>query len=170
MVKVSPKGNRSIRSKIKTKNSLKKILKELHKKGFKSVFTNGCFDLIHRGHVSYLEQAKKQGDLLIVALNSDESVKRLKGSSRPLNPLEDRLEVMAALESVDYVTWFEEDTPLDLILALCPRVLVKGGDWKVDQIVGGNEVLSWGGKVRSLRFIEGKSTTEIIRRARSARK
>jgi rfaE bifunctional protein nucleotidyltransferase chain/domain len=135
----------------------------------KVVFTNGCFDLLHKGHVTYLERARAQGDLLVVALNSDESVKRLKGADRPLNTLADRLEVMAALECVDFVTWFEEDTPLDAILTIKPKVLVKGGDWKVDQIVGGKEVLSWGGKVKSLTYVQGKSTTEIIAKAKKSR-
>lgn len=132
----------------------------------KVVFTNGCFDLLHPGHVAYLEQARRQGDLLVVALNSDASVRRLKGPQRPVNPLQDRLAVLAGLECVDYVTWFEEDTPLELIQKLGSkiRVLVKGGDWKPDQIVGSNEVLAWGGKVKSLKFIEGKSTTGILKK------
>jgi rfaE bifunctional protein nucleotidyltransferase chain/domain len=150
------------RSKIKSPTALKKAL-PLRKK---VVFTNGCFDLLHPGHVAYLEQARKQGDLLVVALNSDASVSRLKGPSRPVNTLADRLSVLAGLECVDYVTWFEQDTPLDLIKKLGSKigVLVKGGDWKVDQIVGGREVLSWGGKVKSLRFVEGKSTTGILKK------
>jgi rfaE bifunctional protein nucleotidyltransferase chain/domain len=133
------------------------------------VFTNGCFDLLHKGHVTYLERARRQGELLVVALNSDESVARLKGPERPLNRLADRLEVLAALESVDYVTWFEEDTPLELIRVLKPDVLVKGGDWPVERIVGASEVLARGGKVRSLPYIEGHSTTRLIEKARSER-
>jgi len=129
------------------------------------VFTNGCFDILHKGHVNYLENARNLGDHLVVALNSDESVKRLKGPTRPINSLSDRLEVIAALEMVDYVTWFEADTPLELIKMLRPHILVKGGDWKVDQIVGSKEVIGWGGTVLSLPFIEGKSTTEIIKRS-----
>ncbi len=158
-----PIRSRPLKSKIKSPRLLKKALSR--KKG-KVVFTNGCFDLLHKGHVSYLEKARKLGHLLVVALNSDESVKRLKGPERPLNTLADRLEVIAALESVDYVTWFEEDTPLNVILTLRPDILVKGGDWKASQIVGGKEVVSWGGKVKPLSFVEGRSTTEIIRRAR----
>jgi rfaE bifunctional protein nucleotidyltransferase chain/domain len=111
--------------------------------------------------------ARKLGDLLVVALNADESVKRLKGPERPLNGLAARLEVMASLECVDYVTWFDDDTPLALIRKLKPRVLVKGGDWKPEQIVGSEDVIGWGGKVRSLPYIEGHSTTELIRKARS---
>jgi rfaE bifunctional protein nucleotidyltransferase chain/domain len=157
---------RNLLSKIKSPAALRRILVQSARKKNKTVFTNGCFDLIHKGHVFYLEKAKQLGDLLIVALNDDASITRLKGKDRPLNRLSDRLEVMAALESVDYVTWFEEDTPLKLIQLLKPQVLVKGGDWKVEQIVGGKEVLSWGGKVKSLKYVEGKSTTEIIAKAR----
>lgn len=135
----------------------------------KIVFTNGCFDILHKGHVTYLEKARRLGDALIVALNTDASVKRLKGESRPVNGLADRLEVIAALESVDYVTWFDDDTPLALIRTLNPDVLVKGGDWKPAQIVGSDHVLARGGKVRSLPYVEGRSTTRIIERARAAR-
>jgi D-glycero-beta-D-manno-heptose 1-phosphate adenylyltransferase len=154
---------RSFLSKIKSPAALKRILTQLKRKRF--VFTNGCFDILHKGHVTYLEKAKKLGDGLIVALNSDESVRRLKGPQRPINPLSDRLEVMAALESVDFVTWFDSDTPLELIQLLKPQILVKGGDWKIPQIVGAPDVLSWGGKVYSLNYIPGRSTTEIIERA-----
>lgn len=158
-----PRKLRKLTTKIKSPQSLKKWLKG---KSIKSIFTNGCFDLLHPGHVRYLEAARKKGDLLIVALNSDDSVKRLKGPGRPLNSLEDRLEVIAALESVDFVTWFDAETPLALIQLLHPHALVKGGDWKPEQIVGSKEVLGWGGKVYSLRYIEGKSTTETIAKAR----
>jgi rfaE bifunctional protein nucleotidyltransferase chain/domain len=155
---------KTLTSKIKSPLGLKRSLSRLKKR---TVFTNGCFDLLHKGHVHYLEKAQKLGDLLIVALNSDASVKRLKGQTRPINPLEDRLEVMAALESVDFVTWFEEDTPLELIRLIQPQVLVKGGDWKPDQIVGSEDVLANGGKVLSLQYIEGKSTTQMIARAQN---
>lgn len=160
---------RKFASKIKTSHALARILKKLRtsRKPPKVVFTNGCFDLLHKGHVTYLQNARSKGALLVVALNSDDSVKRLKGPERPLNTLADRLEVMAALECVDFVTWFEEDTPLSTILALLPDVLVKGGDWTVDQIVGGREVRARGGKVLSLPYIAGKSTTELIARART---
>ena len=154
-----------IRAKILSPQKLAALLEQARKKGKKTVFTNGCFDLIHRGHVTYLETARNKGDLLIVALNSDESVQRLKGPTRPLNPLADRRIVMAALESVDYVTWFTQDTPLQLIRKLKPDVLVKGGDWKVNQIVGAEEVLERGGKVYSISFVEGHSTTRLIAKA-----
>lgn len=131
------------------------------------VFTNGVFDVLHRGHATYLAESRALGASLIVALNSDTSVRRLgKGPDRPINPLEDRLVVVAALESVSLVTWFEEDTPLDLILKCRPEVLVKGGDWPVGKIVGGREVLGWGGEVVSIPFRFERSTTALISRIR----
>ena len=128
----------------------------------KIVFTNGCFDLLHVGHVRYLQEAKTLGNLLVVGLNSDASVKRLKGESRPLQNENDRAEILAALGCVDFVTIFEEDTPRSLIEKLTPNVLVKGGDWPVEKIEGHQHVLSSGGEVRSLPFHEGRSTTRII--------
>jgi rfaE bifunctional protein nucleotidyltransferase chain/domain len=131
------------------------------------VFTNGVFDILHRGHVTYLAQARALGASLLLALNSDASARELgKGEDRPINKLEDRLAVAAALESVTLVTWFEEETPLKLILASKPDVLVKGGDWKVDAIVGASEVKSWGGSVHSLPLVAGRSTTSVISRIR----
>ena len=131
------------------------------------VFTNGCFDILHRGHVTYLAQAAALGASMIVALNSDASVKRLgKGDDRPVNALADRLAVMAALGCVALVTWFDEDTPLQRILACRPDVLVKGGDWPVDKIVGCPEVRSWGGTVHSIPFIHQKSTTALLEKIR----
>ena len=126
------------------------------------VFTNGCFDILHRGHVTYLTEAKKLGDLLLVGLNSDASVKRLKGPDRPINTETDRQYVLSQLKSVDFVEIFNEDTPLNLILKVKPKILVKGGDWKIDQIVGAKEVLADGGDVFSLNFVDGYSTTSII--------
>jgi rfaE bifunctional protein nucleotidyltransferase chain/domain len=131
------------------------------------VFTNGVFDVLHRGHVTYLAQARALGASLVVAANSDASASRLgKGAGRPVNPLEDRLAVLAALESVALVTWFEEDTPLDLILALRPDVLVKGGDWKADAIIGATEVKGWGGAVHSIPLVPGRSTSALLARIR----
>ncbi|MGB4466687.1 MAG: adenylyltransferase/cytidyltransferase family protein [Azovibrio sp.] len=131
------------------------------------VFTNGCFDILHRGHATYLAQARALGASLIVALNSDASVRRQgKGEARPINALEDRLAVMAALECVSLVTWFEADTPLDAILACRPEVLVKGGDWPVERIVGAAEVRSWGGTVHSIPFLHQKSTTALLEKIR----
>ena len=133
-------------------------------KGKKIVFTNGCFDILHRGHVAYLNEARKLGDALIVGLNADQSVKRLKGPERPINKEDDRLFVMKNLKCVDAVEIFTEDTPLELIKAVRPMVLVKGGDWSVDQIVGGREVIGWGGEVLSLSFVDGYSTTSVIKK------
>ncbi|MEY4592504.1 MAG: hypothetical protein RIR18_1399 [Pseudomonadota bacterium] len=131
------------------------------------VFTNGCFDILHRGHVTYLAQARALGVAMVVALNSDASVKRLgKGDDRPVNRLEDRLAVMASLACVDLVTWFDEDTPLQRILAARPEVLVKGGDWPVDKIVGCTEVRGWGGNVHSIPFIHQTSTTALLEKIR----
>ena len=131
------------------------------------VFTNGVFDLLHRGHVTYLAQARALGASLLVAANSDASARALgKGAGRPLNALEDRLAVLAALEAVTLVTWFEEETPLGLILAVKPDVLVKGGDWKPEAIVGASEVKSWGGTVHSLPLLPRHSTTALIERIR----
>ena len=131
------------------------------------VFTNGCFDILHRGHVTYVAEARKHGDALIVGVNSDSSVRRLKGSSRPINLENDRAFVLKGLKSVDAVEIFCDDTPLELIKMIKPSVLVKGGDWKIDQIIGASEVLSWGGKVLSLNFVDGFSTTSIIERSKS---
>jgi rfaE bifunctional protein nucleotidyltransferase chain/domain len=131
------------------------------------VFTNGVFDILHRGHVTYLEQARAMGASLLVALNGDASARRLgKGSGRPLNPLADRLAVVAALAAVSAVTWFEEDTPERLIDACRPDVLVKGGDWPVERIVGAKSVLARGGRVVSIPFEHERSTTALVQRIR----
>ncbi|HEX2650868.1 MAG TPA: adenylyltransferase/cytidyltransferase family protein [Burkholderiales bacterium] len=131
------------------------------------VFTNGVFDVLHRGHVTYLEQARALGAALVVALNSDASARRLgKGADRPVNPLADRMALVAALESVSAVTSFEEDTPAALIEALKPEVLVKGGDWPVDRIVGGRETLARGGRVVSIPFEHQRSTTDLLAKIR----
>jgi len=144
---------------------IQNILK--HRDNGSIVFTNGCFDIIHRGHITYLNSAKKLGDKLIVGLNSDASVKRLKGEERPINNQLDRKFVLENLRAVDGVIIFNEDTPLNLIKNLKPDILTKGGDWSADNIVGGKEVLSWGGKVLSLDLVENKSTTNIINKIRS---
>lgn len=131
------------------------------------VFTNGVFDILHRGHVTYLAQARALGASLIVAVNTDGSVKRLgKGEDRPLNQLADRAAVVAALEAVSLVTSFDEDTPLELILTTKPDVLVKGGDWKTEEIVGASEVEAWGGKVYSIPFTHQRSTTGLLAKIR----
>lgn len=143
---------------------LVKERQRLEQEGCRVVFTNGCFDLLHPGHIHYLKQARQLGDVLIVGLNSDVSVRKLKGESRPILKEQERAEVMAALACVDYVTIFSEETPRELIAELLPDVLVKGGDWSLDTIVGREEVEAAGGLVQSLSFIEGLSTTEIIER------
>lgn len=131
-------------------------------------FTNGCFDILHRGHVTYLAQARALGASLIIGVNSDASVKRLgKGDDRPVNTLEDRMAVLAALESVSLVIGFDEETPLNLILACKPDVLVKGGDWAVTDIVGAREVQGWGGSVHSIPFLHQRSTTATLAKIRS---
>lgn len=150
--------------------SLKEFLeirKKIKQEGKKLVFTNGCFDIIHRGHVSYLNRAKALGDYLVVALNSDDSVRRLKGEGRPINKLEDRAFVVANLKAVDFVVSFDEDTPFEIISAIIPDVLVKGGDWQVDQIIGRDVVEANGGKVYSLPYVENYSTTMIINKMKS---
>ena len=154
-----------IKPKILSPVALARLLQKSKKK--KIVFTNGCFDILHAGHVSYLEQARALGDLLVVALNTDASTARLKGPTRPVNPLKDRATVIAALESVSYVTWFNEDTPLAVIKKIMPQVLVKGGDWKPQTIVGYAEVKAAGGIVKSLPFLKGRSTTNVIKKAAS---
>ena len=132
------------------------------------VFTNGCFDILHRGHVTYLSEARALGASLIVGVNSDDSVRRQgKGDDRPINRLEDRMALLAALESVSLVTWFDADTPLELILAARPDVLAKGGDWPIERIVGAAEVTGWGGSVHSIPFRHHTSTTDLLGRIRA---
>jgi len=134
------------------------------------VFTNGVFDILHRGHVTYLAQARALGASLLLALNSDASSRKLgKGRGRPVNALEERIAVAAALESVTLVTWFEEESPLALILAVKPEMLVKGGDWKPEAIIGAAEVKGWGGAVHSIPLVAGRSTTSVIERIRGKR-
>jgi rfaE bifunctional protein nucleotidyltransferase chain/domain len=141
---------------------LKDKVEHCRLRGEKIAFTNGCFDIIHVGHVRYLSQARKMGDLLILALNSDASVRAIKGDKRPLVPQQERAEVVAALKSVDYVTLFDETTPLKLIEYLRPDCLVKGGDWKEEAVAGGDAVRSWGGQVHLIPVVEGASTTNIV--------
>ena len=136
------------------------------KRGKKVVFTNGCFDLLHSGHVAYLEEARGLGDGLIVALNGDESVRRLKGKDRPLVSLQDRARVIAGLGCVDAVTWFHTDTPVPLVAKLEPKIYVKGGDWDVNKIPETPVVRAYGGQMKSLQFVEGRSTTNLIQKAR----
>jgi D-beta-D-heptose 7-phosphate kinase/D-beta-D-heptose 1-phosphate adenosyltransferase len=145
-------------------DELEPILNERRQRGERIVFTNGVFDLLHAGHIRYLADARALGDLLVVALNTDESVVRLKGPKRPLLPLAERAKILAALESVDYVTWFGEDTPLAIITRLLPDVLAKGGDYTPDTIVGRDVVEAHGGKTVAIPFVEGASSSAIIQR------
>lgn len=146
-----------------SRDQIKSVIPSLlHEKQI--VFTNGCFDILHVGHIRYLKEAKKLGDLLIVGINTDASVKRLKGPTRPLQSEDDRAEILSALGCVDFVILFDEDTPLNLIKEIQPHILVKGGDWKPESIVGSDFVLAHGGKVLSLNFVDGRSTTNIVNR------
>ncbi len=154
-------------SKIYDREELKIELAALRNKGRKIVFTNGCFDILHVGHVRYLHAARQIGDVLVLALNSDSSVRSIKGPKRPLISEQERAVVVAALESVDYVTIFSETTPLALIEYLRPDVLVKGGDWGEDQVVGREEVAKWGGTVVIIPAIKGASTTNIVEKINS---
>jgi rfaE bifunctional protein nucleotidyltransferase chain/domain len=152
------------KNKIKNHSQLIKTVGSLKKRGKTIVFTNGCFDILHKGHVNLLEKARSLGDILIVALNSDSSVKKLKGPKRPLNTQNDRATIVAALGAVDFVTFFDDPTPQDLIKKISPDILVKGGDWKKENIVGSEHVESYGGKVRSIKFVKGYSTSQFINR------
>ena len=145
--------------------SLKKLLKELKKrKGRKIVFTNGCFDILHAGHVRYLKKAKSLGDMLVLGLNSDSSVRNIKGKGRPIVNQKDRAEVVSSLSPVDYVVIFNEPTPIKLIEAIKPDILVKGADWKRGSIIGEDFVRGCGGRISRIRLFEGRSTTGIIKR------
>jgi D-beta-D-heptose 7-phosphate kinase/D-beta-D-heptose 1-phosphate adenosyltransferase len=148
--------------KILERNVLKNKLEELRKEGKKIAFTNGCFDILHVGHIRYLREAKKTADVLVLALNSDSSVRAIKGEKRPLMSEEERAEILAALEFIDFVTIFQELTPLELINYLKPDVLIKGGDWPEEKIVGGEEIKKWGGRVVIIPEVTGKSTTNIV--------
>ncbi|HWR73207.1 MAG TPA: D-glycero-beta-D-manno-heptose 1-phosphate adenylyltransferase [Nitrospirota bacterium] len=148
--------------KIKTVQELRPLLEILRAAGKKIVFTNGCFDIIHTGHTRYLATARSFGDVLIVAANSDSSVRVIKGEKRPINPQAERAEVLAALESVDFVTIFDEPDPYRVIAELQPDVLVKGGDWPIEKIIGRDIVEARGGRVINVPYVEGSSTTGII--------
>ena len=154
------------RQKIKTLGGAQKEVDRLKNEGKKIIFTNGCFDILHVGHARYLYMARELGDFLIVAVNSDRSVKSIKGSERPIINENERAEMLAALGCVDMTVIFDEDTPYEVIKKLVPNVLVKGGDWKEEDIVGSDIVKKAGGEVKSLTFIEGSSTTNIINRIR----
>lgn len=151
-----------MKEKIKKKEDLDRIIEDLKKKGKRIVFTNGCFDLIHLGHIRYLEKARLLGDILVVGVNSDRSVQNLKGPKRPILHEEERAEILSSLGSVDFVTVFDEVTPFELISSLLPHILVKGGDWTKENIVGKEVVERSGGDVVILPFVEGSSTSNLI--------
>jgi D-glycero-beta-D-manno-heptose 1-phosphate adenylyltransferase len=154
-------------NKLKTVDELSHIAAQARKNGKIVVFTNGCFDLVHRGHLHILRQAKAQGDLLIVAINSDVSVKAIKGPGRPILPETDRVELIASLEMVNYVVTYDEPDPYRLIAAIKPDVLAKGGDWSADKIIGADLVTQAGGRVAVIPYLPGSSTTQIIERIRT---
>lgn len=162
------KGCKRIKDKIISRDELKKVIGDERRTGLKQGFTNGCFDILHRGHVLYLEEAAFQSDLFIVALNSDESVKRLKGESRPINGLDERMSVIAALGFVDYVTSFEEDTPIRTIELLRPDYHFKAGDYNADELPESASVRKYGGEVRIIPFHQGYSSSSIIERSRTS--
>ncbi|MGI6241691.1 MAG: D-glycero-beta-D-manno-heptose 1-phosphate adenylyltransferase [Candidatus Omnitrophota bacterium] len=150
-------------SKILTRATLPGVVAKIRRAKKRIAFTNGTFDILHLGHVTYLQKAKATADVLIVGVNTDRSVKTYKDPARPINPQNDRLQVLAALACVDYVILFDDPTPLKLILAVRPDILVKGADWALKDIAGAKEVLSWGGKVRRIKLVAGRSSTRIIR-------
>ena len=155
--------------KIRSRAFVRKWAARLRNRRKRIVFTNGCFDILHAGHVDYLERAKGYGDVLIVGLNSDQSTRRLKGRGRPVNSAKDRARVLSGLESVDCVTIFNEDTPINLIRSVKPLILVKGSDWPLSSIVGYPDILKWGGQVKRIKLLKGRSTSGIIKKVRRAR-
>ncbi|MFZ1281537.1 MAG: D-glycero-beta-D-manno-heptose 1-phosphate adenylyltransferase [Ignavibacteriaceae bacterium] len=150
-------------SNIKSNKEIKEIREQLKKQNKKVVFTNGCFDLIHSGHVDYLVKAKEMGDVLILALNTDESIKRIKGDKRPILKQDERAFIVSNLKPVDYVTFFNEDTPAEIISELIPDILVKGADWSIDKIIGREIVEANGGEVKTIKFVNDQSTSNIIK-------
>lgn len=152
------------RNKLVSLNKLKKYIVIAGKKGKTVVFTNGCFDIIHAGHVRYLNKAKSLGDILVIGLNSDSSVRKIKGEKRPIVPQTERAEVLSGLEAVDYVVLFNEPTPIKLIKTVLPDILVKGADWASHEIVGADVIKAAGGKIKRVKLVKGRSTTNIIKR------
>jgi rfaE bifunctional protein nucleotidyltransferase chain/domain len=155
--------------KIKSLKILKGLIAGLKKQGKRIVFTNGCFDILHYGHAKYLQDARNKGDILVVAVNSDASIRKIKGSNRPIVGQKNRLRLLAALESVDFVTLFKETTPLKVIKELKPDILIKGADWEKNNIVGGGFVEAYGGKVKTIKLVKGLSTTSLIKKIANSR-
>lgn len=153
-----------MKGKYRSQDELVKIRRRLKRQGMRVVFTNGCFDLLHSGHIRLFREAKKQGDILVVALNDDISVRQIKGTGRPVFPLEERREVLEAIEDIDFLTSFAEETPREIIAALLPDVLVKGGDWRPEEVVGKKEVEESGGKVVIVPYLRGRSSSSLIKR------
>ena len=156
-----------MKQKIISISSVSRISQKLRRFGKKIAFTNGTFDILHAGHVAYLQKARTFGDVLIVGLNSDKSVKSYKNSYRPINPEKDRATVLAGLGCVDYIVLFQDPTPIELIQRIKPHYLIKGSDWEKESIAGAGEVESWGGRVKRIRLLAGRSTTNIIKRIRA---
>lgn len=154
-------------SKLYSSRALGERARRLRKRGKRIIFTNGCFDILHAGHVDYLSRAKKMGDVLVVGLNSDSSTRKLKGPGRPVNSEQDRARVLSALSCVDHIVIFNEETPRKLIGIVRPHILVKGADWPLPSIAGRKEVLSWGGQVRRIRLLKGRSTSGILKKVKS---
>jgi len=161
-----PDLEKELQSKIQSVSSIKSEVSAWHKDGKKVVFTNGVFDLLHIGHITYLAKSAELGDKLVIGLNADSSVKRLKGADRPLNHEDNRATLLAALFFVDAIVIFEEDTPIKLITALMPDILVKGADYTIENIVGAKEVIANGGEVKTINFVDGYSSTSIIKKIR----
>ncbi|MBA2852745.1 rfaE bifunctional protein nucleotidyltransferase chain/domain [Methanococcus maripaludis] len=147
---------------VSDKDLLNNLVKELRKNNLKIVFTNGCFDILHKGHVKYLSEAKKFGDILIVGINSDSSIKKIKGNKRQIIPLESRIEVLNAIKSVDFVIPFEEETPINIISVIKPDVHVKGGDYTVENLPESKIILEYGGNIKIINLVDGYSTTNIV--------
>lgn len=150
-------------SKILTQKKIASVVRRLKARGKRIAFTNGTFDILHLGHVTYLQKARTYADVLIVGVNTDRSVKTYKDPNRPVNPQQDRLKVLTALACVDYAILFDDPTPLKLIRRIRPELLVKGADWAIKDIVGAREVLSWGGKVKRIPLVKGRSSTRVIK-------
>jgi D-beta-D-heptose 7-phosphate kinase/D-beta-D-heptose 1-phosphate adenosyltransferase len=156
-----------MKNKVKSLDELTKLRARFRREGKTTVFTNGCFDVLHSGHIHLFRQAKDCGDILVVAVNDDLSVRNLKGPARPVFPLEERLEILEAVETIDYLTSFSELTPRELIQALLPDVLVKGGDWKPDEVVGREDVEGAGGRVIIIPYLPGRSSSEILKKVKN---
>jgi len=157
------RSRNSLKDKVRPLSQLIRVIPSLKKQGKKIVFTNGCFDLLHYGHAKYLEEAKNKGDILIVGVNSDASIRRIKGKKRPIVGEKCRLHLIAALESVDFAVLFKEDTPLNTIKKIRPDILIKGADWMKKEIVGADVIKGYGGKVSTIKLVKGLSTTNLIK-------